>query len=74
MTETVTAVFNNGALYPEQPLHLLGGARVRLVVEPLAQEQDPIERAIDEFDALCDEITISSTEAHLTREQLHDRS
>jgi hypothetical protein len=70
MTETLTAVFQNGAFIPEQPTNVAVGARVRLVVEPIAQCS---QSAMDEFDAICDELSVDDSQTRMTRDQLHER-
>jgi len=72
MNQVITATFENGVLRPDQPLGLPSGVRVRVLVEPL---QTPGERqeAWEEFDRLCEEISVNSGGARMTRDQLHER-
>ncbi len=47
---------------------------MRLVVEPLTKESiDSREKALEEFDALCDSINIKTTGPMMTRDELHAR-
>ncbi len=71
MSEILTAIYQDGAFIPEQATSVVAGARVRLVVEPLGDPVD--ERAIDEFDAICDELSVDDSQTRMTRDQLHDR-
>jgi predicted DNA-binding antitoxin AbrB/MazE fold protein len=71
MTEIVIATFQDGAFVPEVQTHVPNGSRVRLVVQTI-DSQEEIEQALQEFDAMCDEVSVTSGD-HLTREQLHDR-
>ena len=70
MSETLTAVFQNGAFVPDQTTHFSPGARVRMVVESLGEKPA---LTIDDFDAIADELSVNSSGMKLTRDQLHDR-
>jgi hypothetical protein len=51
--------------------------REKLAVAKVAAKGQPstqVQRALDEFDALCDEVDICAPGTHLTRDQLHERS
>lgn len=72
MNQLINAVYENGVLKPEKLLDLPAGARVRIAVEPL-DAQTEREKAWEEFDALCEEISIHSQGERLTRDQLHER-
>ena len=71
-TEVLTATYLDGAFVPDQLTAVPLGTRVRLVVQSMPDEAE-VERAIDEFDALCDEVDINAPGTHLTRDQLHER-
>ncbi|MBA3480457.1 MAG: antitoxin family protein [Pirellulales bacterium] len=71
MSEILTAIYQDGAFIPEQATSVVAGARVRLVVEPLQSPAD--ERAIDEFDAICDSIVIHDSPPRMTRDEMHER-
>lgn len=71
MTEIITATYQDGAFVPEGQTHFPAGSRVRLVVQSLDTKL-ATEKALEEFDAFCDSISIEGGE-HLTRQQLHDR-
>lgn len=43
MTTQVTATFVNGMLKPDQTLPLADQTRVKLTIEPLAEQLEPIE-------------------------------
>jgi predicted DNA-binding antitoxin AbrB/MazE fold protein len=72
MSTVVFATFVDGVFKPdppEQPLHLPPGTRVRLVVETFEE----LQKELDEFDQLCDAISVDSGGPILTREELYDR-
>lgn len=73
MAWVVTATFENGVLKPEQKLELAPGARVRLIVESLHGPAEDREKAWQEFDQLCEEISVDSGSEKMTRDQLHER-
>ncbi len=71
MSQTITAIFENGLLRPTQPLELPEASRVRVTVEVL--EENPGQKAAN-LAALED--LWRSSKAHsgkLTRDQLHER-
>jgi len=71
MSEILTAIYQDGAFIPEQETSVVAGARVRLVVEPLREPVD--QRAIEEFDAICDELSVDSGGRRMTRDEMHER-
>jgi len=73
MTEVLTAIYQNGAFVPEQATAVPLGTRVRIVVESLPSDTN-LQEALDEFDALCDEVDVCAPGSHLTRDQLHERN
>lgn len=71
-TELLTAIYRDGAFVPDQMTAVPLGTRVRLLVQPMPDELET-QRAIDEFDALCEEVDINAPGSHLSRDQLHER-
>ena len=72
MSQVTSAVFDGGVFRPDSPVGLPPETRVSLVVEPLDESNDAA-AILAEFDAICDEIVVVSSEPHLTRDQLHER-
>jgi predicted DNA-binding antitoxin AbrB/MazE fold protein len=70
MSQILTAIFENGVFVPDHAPVVPAGQRVRLVVEPIAQSS---QSAMDEFDAICDELSIDDSQTRMTRDQLHER-
>jgi predicted DNA-binding antitoxin AbrB/MazE fold protein len=74
MSQTITATFVEGVLKPDEPLDLPAGARVRLVVEPIAiPSPEEADKVWAELEKLWDEVSVDSGGVHLTRDQLHER-
>jgi predicted DNA-binding antitoxin AbrB/MazE fold protein len=71
MSEVVAATYVDGVFRPDHMISLPANTRVRLVIEPIDAEQKS--KFLEEFDQLCDEHPIYSTEPYLTRDQLHER-
>lgn len=71
MNEVVSATYVNGVFRPDQAISLPANTRVRLVIERVDADQKT--KFLEEFDQLCDEHPIYSTEPYLTRDQLHER-
>jgi predicted DNA-binding antitoxin AbrB/MazE fold protein len=46
MTITVAATYEQGVLKPRQPLTLAEGAEVRLTIEPVEDDRDPLDEVI----------------------------
>ena len=72
MSQIITATFDGNVFKPDIPITLPERTRVRLVVEPIDAEEKT--NFLKEFDELCDEHPIYSTEPYLTRDQLHERT
>lgn len=72
MTTQVEAVLSNGVLKPDQPLPLPDQTRVRLTVEPLAEQLEPME-AWESLKAWLREKPLRGLGRHLTRDELHER-
>jgi uroporphyrinogen-III synthase len=70
---TITATFRDNALYPDQPLDLPNGTRVRLQVKHLS-DNSTLQEKLDELDAAFDQAHVYSTEPRMTRDELHDRN
>ena len=51
MTITTEAVYEHGVLKPKQPLSLANGTEVRLTLEPLDENYDPLEEVL----GICDD-------------------
>ncbi len=72
MTQIVNATYEDGVFKPEQPPTIPVGAKVRLIVETASQSA-VVQDALEELDRLCHDFPITSSEPHLTRDQLHER-
>lgn len=46
MTFTVEAVYEHGVLRPKEPLVLVEGTEVRLIVTPVIEDYDPLDAVI----------------------------
>jgi predicted DNA-binding antitoxin AbrB/MazE fold protein len=73
MNQAVTAIFEDGIIKPDQPLHFPEGARVRVIVEELKTVAPSDDKAWEEFDQLSDQLTLDSGGVRMTRDQLHER-
>ena len=73
MTGVITATYENDVFKPERDLGLTPGTKVRLLVAPWEEGRNAEQDAFAEWERLCDESPIASTEPHLTRDQLHER-
>jgi predicted DNA-binding antitoxin AbrB/MazE fold protein len=75
MDYSVDAKFEDGVFKPEKPLDIPPGTRVQLIINyvdwPISQEER--EKVWQEFDQLCEEISIDSGGERMTRDQLHER-
>jgi predicted DNA-binding antitoxin AbrB/MazE fold protein len=71
VAEIVTAIFHGGSFAPDQPPAVPDGARVRLIVDVL--ENPAVPDVHDDFDALCDRLSVNSGGARMTRDELHER-
>lgn len=76
MTTTVTATFANGVLTPDQPLPLGELERVRLTVEPLADQWTPEKgrAAWEALQKLMREQPLHFGGEKFTRDELYDRN
>ena len=72
MNQIVTATFDGSVFKPDVPITLPDRTRVRLVIELIDANEKS--KFLEEFDQLCDEHPIYSTEPDLTRDQLHERT
>jgi predicted DNA-binding antitoxin AbrB/MazE fold protein len=72
MTTQVTATVINGMLKPDQALPLREQARVKLTIEPLVEQLDPME-AWQSLKAWIKQNPLHGLGRHLTRDQLHER-
>ncbi len=77
MSRIIRATFEDGVLKPDFPLEFPPLTRVRLIVEPLINQESatPIERSgvCDELERLWDEVEIDSGMPRPSRDQLYDR-
>jgi hypothetical protein len=72
MSTQVTATFVNGMLKPDQDLPLADQARVRLTIEPMAEQLEPME-AWESLKEWIREKPLRGLGRHLTRDKLHER-
>jgi len=72
MTTQVTATFVQGMFKPDQALPLAEQARVRLTIEPLAEQLEPME-AWQSFKAWIKQNPLHGLGRRLTRNELHER-
>jgi hypothetical protein len=65
----------DGVFKPDGDVGLPPQTRVELVIRPIQQPktQEELDALWKEFDQLCAEHPIHSTEPYLTRDQLHER-
>jgi predicted DNA-binding antitoxin AbrB/MazE fold protein len=76
MSKVINATFIDGVFKPDEPLKLPPQTRVKLmIVDPIVEERSPeeVQKAWEEFDQVCEEISIDSSEPIMTRDQLHER-
>ncbi len=73
MVSSITATFDHGVFRPDSAVDLPEASRVRLIVEPLVDEEEAKTEMLKEFDRICDEYPVYSTEPHLTCDQMHER-
>jgi predicted DNA-binding antitoxin AbrB/MazE fold protein len=75
MPQIVTATFEDGILKPSQPLDLEPHTEVQLTIELLPDKSDRqrSREALAKLMELCRTSPIHPKEAHLTRDQLHER-
>jgi predicted DNA-binding antitoxin AbrB/MazE fold protein len=73
MNQVITATFEDGYLRPDNPLNLSPHQRVRLIIEPLEDASHASDEAWEELDRVCEENSIDSGGAILTRDQRHER-
>lgn len=72
MTQLIDAIYEDGVLKPTEALNLPQHSRVRIsveVVEPRPGSPEAVKRFLDHAKAT----RMTSTEPHLTRDQLHER-
>lgn len=72
MTTQVTATFVDGVLKPDQALPLADQARVRLTIEPLTEQLEPMEAWLS-LKAWIKEKPLHGLGRHLTRDELYER-
>ncbi len=72
MTTQVTATFVNGMLKPDQALPLADQTRVKLTIEPLAEQLEPME-AWQALKAWILQRPLHGLGRHMTRDELHER-
>jgi predicted DNA-binding antitoxin AbrB/MazE fold protein len=75
MSNVIHATFVDGVFKPDGNVSLPPQTRVELLVRPLQEPRSPeeLDALWKEFDKLCEEHPIYSTEPYLTRDQLHER-
>jgi predicted DNA-binding antitoxin AbrB/MazE fold protein len=73
MSQIVNATYEDGVLRPDKPLALPASSRVRLVVEPIADQTLRAEAAWRELERLRREHPINSGGLRYTRDELHER-
>ena len=74
MSQTITAVFENGVLNPTVPLDLPDRAQVLVTVELLEEDQSKRQKAsLQALENLWRQSKINSQGERLTRDQLHER-
>jgi hypothetical protein len=72
MTTQMTATVVNGMLKPDQSLPLADQTRVKLTIEPLGQQLEPME-AWQSLKAWIRERPLHGLGRHLSRDELHER-
>jgi predicted DNA-binding antitoxin AbrB/MazE fold protein len=73
MHRIITAIFENGVLKPREPLDLLPGTQVQLMVVATGQMAESLDQDWEEFEHLCDEMSFDSGGRMPTRDELHER-
>jgi predicted DNA-binding antitoxin AbrB/MazE fold protein len=75
MAHFIEAVYTNGVLKPKEELGLREAQRVRLIVEPLDDDDDPGDRpaALERLLAGIEGMSFFSREHLPSRDELHDR-
>jgi hypothetical protein len=72
MTTQVTATVVNGMLKPDQTLPLADQTRVKLTIEPLAEQLEAME-AWQSLKAWIRQRPFHGLGRHMTRDELHER-
>jgi hypothetical protein len=72
MTTQMTATVVNGMLKPDQALPLADQTRVKLTIEPLGEQLEPME-AWQSFKAWIQQNPLHGLGRHLSRDELHER-
>lgn len=72
MSTQVTATFVNGMFKPDQNLALAEQARVKLTIEPLVEQLEPVE-AWESLKAWVRQKPLRGLGRHLNRDELHER-
>jgi predicted DNA-binding antitoxin AbrB/MazE fold protein len=72
MTTQVNATFINGMLKPDQVVPLAEKARVRLTIEPLTEQLDPM-KAWQSLKEWIKQKPLQGLGRHLNRDELHER-
>jgi hypothetical protein len=72
MSTQVMATVVNGMLKPDQSLPLADQTRVKLTIEPLAEQLEPME-AWQSLKAWIRQRPLHGLGRHLTRDELHER-
>ncbi len=78
MNQVIHATFEEGVLKPDLPLEFPPMTRVRLIVEPLTEQESATtpeqSSAWNELDRLWDEVEVDSGAPPPSRDQLYDRN
>jgi hypothetical protein len=72
MTSQVTATVVGGMLKPDQELPLADHTRVKLTIEPLTEQLEPMQ-AWQALKAWIKQNPLHGLGRHLTRDELHER-
>jgi len=72
MTTQMTATVVNGMLKPDQTLRLADQTRVKLTIEPLGEELEPMD-AWQSLKAWIRQRPLHGLGRHLSRDELHER-
>jgi predicted DNA-binding antitoxin AbrB/MazE fold protein len=72
MTTQITATFVNGTFKPDAAVPLAEQARVKLTIEPLVEQLDPMD-AWQSLKAWIKQKPLHGLGRHLTRDELHER-
>lgn len=75
MIQVIAATFEDGVFKPDEQPELPPSTRVRLVVEPLHEDTEAMQReaAWETVERLWRQSSIDSQGERLSREQLHER-